>query len=238
MKLFNNRFTTIEEKRNQKKTLIYIVLSIIIIVAFIYLGIPGLAKLASFVGDFKKGEEPIEINDTTPPAPPQLEDLPEFTNKANLKIKGSAEPGSTVKLFINDSSEEVLSDKDGQFNFSTNLKKGENKISALAKDTTGNEGSPTSEKTVIFDDLPPDLEITAPTDGTSFYGSLQRQIVIEGKTEEQVSISINNRVVVVESDGRFSFATTLVEGDNNFNIKATDRAGNETTKGITFHYWK
>ncbi|MEJ2441808.1 MAG: hypothetical protein P8Y06_02730, partial [Patescibacteria group bacterium] len=65
-------------------------------------------------------------------------------------------------------------------------------------------------------------------EGKEFYGAKERQITIEGVTEEGVSLTINDRVVAVDEDGGFAFSTTLGEGENNFNIKSADKAGNQT----------
>lgn len=232
------RLKTLEEKSNTKKAFIYVLLTVGLMVLFLFLGIPALTKLAGFLGDFKKGGQAIEKNDTTPPAPPKLDSLPEFTNQPNLEIKGVSESGATLNLFINDTTESVVADKQGLFTFSTQLQKGKNTISVLSKDASGNESLASDTVAVTFDDKAPELEITSPADGASFYGSLQRQVVIEGKTEEGGSVYINDRMVIVEDDGTFNYASTLEEGDNNFNLKAQDRAGNETVKGITLHFWK
>jgi hypothetical protein len=202
------------------------------------LGIPALAKLAGFLGTLKSSSEKIEKNDTTPPAPPQLETLPEATNKENLEIKGFTEDGATVILLINNSREEVVADKEGSFTFTTNLKKGENSIAVMAKDASGNESISSELQTVIYDNEKPLLEISSPEDGKNFYGSMQRQVVIEGTSEAGVSITVNGRYAAVDDEGGFSFATTLQEGDNNFMVKAVDKAGNEIEKGITLHFWK
>jgi hypothetical protein len=238
MRFARSRLATIEEKKNMKRVYIYVSLSIVAIVIFIFLGIPILTNLTGFIGEIKKTNQPVEKEDITPPAPPQVDDLPVATNKDKLEIKGSSEAGANIKLFINDSNETVVADKNGKFSFTTSLVKGENKISLLSRDDAGNESTSTPEYIVTYDNKDPELEVTSPPDGQSYYGSLQRQVVIEGKTEDGASITINDRMVVVESDGSFAYATSLQEGDNNFNIKASDNAGNETTKGITLHYWK
>ena len=238
MRFSRSRLATIEEKNNFRSAYKYIGLSVVALLLLVFLGIPLLTRLTGFIGEIKKTSQPVEINDITPPAPPQVETLPEATNKEKLDIKGSSEAGATIRLFINDTQESVVTDNNGQFSFSTDLIKGENKISLLAKDEAGNESTSTPEYVVTFDNKDPELEVTSPQDGQSYYGSLQRQVVIEGKTEEGTTININDRFVVVESDGSFAYATSLLEGDNNFNIKATDKAGNETIKGITLHYWK
>ena len=229
---------SVEERRNMHKAVLYVVLSITAVILLIFLGIPGLAKLAGFLGTLKSSSQAIEKNDTTPPAPPRLETLPEATNKVNLEIKGTTEEGATVILLINNSEEEVVADKNGEFTFTTSLNKGRNTVSVRAKDPAGNESVSSDVQSVVFDNEKPLLEISSPEDGKNYYGSMQRQVVIEGTTEADVSITINDRFVSVDDNGVFSFATTLQEGDNNFMIKAADKAGNDIEKGITLHFWK
>jgi bacillopeptidase F len=89
---------------------------------------------------------------------------------------------------------------------------------------------------VNFDNEPPKLDITKPTDGSEFYGSRQRQLVIEGTTDENATININSRMVVVDNQGNFSFGITLQDGTNEFTIKAQDAAGNTTEKTLKVQY--
>ena len=91
---------------------------------------------------------------------------------------------------------------------------------------------------IILDVDPPSLEIISPDDGTSYYGSRERQAVIEGVTDEGMKVTVNGRIVVVESGGSFTYSTTLGEGDNNFNFISEDRAGNQTVEGITLYFWR
>jgi len=229
---------SVEEKKNIRKSIIYIILTIVLLVLLVVYWLPLTAKIAGFLGNIKSSSQPIEKVDTTPPAPPKIELLPEATNKLSLVIVGSTEAGATVKLFINDSVEEVVADKSGDFNFTFGLNKGENIVSALTRDAAGNESIPTEEYKILYDNEKPPLDILSPEDGKNFYGSMERQTVIEGKTEEDAEVTVNDRVVVVESDGTFAYATSLTEGDNNFTIKATDKAGNQSEKGITLRFWK
>ncbi|MGB6839098.1 MAG: Ig-like domain-containing protein, partial [Microgenomates group bacterium] len=203
-------------------------LTLISILVFIFLGLPAVAKFAAFLTDLRKSTVPIEINDTTPPAPPILDSLSEYTKEVSIEIAGKTEPGAIVLLFLNSAEEEILANNDGEFSFTYKLYKGENTISAKAKDGAGNESQKTKVYKVTFDNENPDLEVTSPEEGKEFYGSKERQITIEGTTEEGASITINGRIVAVDEDGIFAFFTTLGEGENNFNIKAEDKAGNLT----------
>ncbi len=231
-----SRLKATEERKNIRKAFVFAFLTIATLAIFIFLGIPAIAKFAAFLTDLRKSGEPVEKVDTTPPVPPKLDPLPEFTNQVRVELKGSTEPGATVVLFINNKKDEVLANKGGVFTYSLPLNKGENTISALAKDSAGNESQESSTHKITYDDEPPEIEVNSPEDGTTYYGSKQRQIVIEGKTEELASVTINDRIVVVESDGSFAFATTLTEGENSFTIKAQDSAGNATEKSITLHF--
>lgn len=225
-----------EEKQSIRKAIFFTFLTAFSILAFIFLGLPVLAKFAGFLTDLKKSGLPIERNDTTPPAPPRLESLPEYTNEFSVEIKGTTEAGATLILFLNGDEEEVVANKDGDFNFTFKLGKGENSVSVKARDSSGNESQVTDTYKIIFDNEPPELEISSPEDGKEFFGSKERQVSINGKTEEGASITINDRIVAVDANGNFTFVTTLPEGENSFAIKAEDRAGNSTEASLTLRF--
>ena len=188
--------------------------------------------MASFLTELRSSGEPIGIEDTTPPAPPQMDDLPEATNKSAITISGTAESGATVVIYLNGEALETIANNSGEFSYTTGINKGENVVYALVKDSAGNESQTTKEYFIVFDNEAPVLEISSPEDRAEFYGSKQRQVSIEGTTEDSVKVTINDRFVVVESDGSFTFTTTLNEGENSFNIKAEDNAGNLSEKTI------
>ena len=139
-------------------------------------------------------------------------------------------------MFIGKDKIEILANKDGDFVHDLSLKKGENVFSAIAVDSSGNESKNTREYIIIFDNEPPILEITKPENGQTFYGPKERQLIIEGVTEENCQVRVNGRVVVVESDGAFSFSTTLADGENMFEIKSQDEAENITESNISVVY--
>ncbi|OGM15152.1 hypothetical protein A2V56_00395 [Candidatus Woesebacteria bacterium RBG_19FT_COMBO_42_9] len=227
-----SRLVRFEERRNLRSAVLLGLLTLGLILFFIFFGLPLMAKFAGFLADLRKTSTPVESADTTPPAPPRLDTLPEATNKLSINITGSTEPGATVILSLNTKEEEILANSEGEFTFNFELLNGENSILAKARDDAGNESQKTQTVKIIFDDEAPSLEITAPPDGASFFGSKQRQIVVEGKTEEGTSLTINDRFVLVENDGTFAFTTTLGEGENSFNLKAKDKAENLTEKTI------
>jgi len=230
-----SRRKTIEEKRNRRKTFIFFFLTIISIVLLFFYGLPAVIKYAAFFADLKNSSRPVELSDNTPPPPPFLESLPTHTNEEDIEIKGRTEPGATVKIFLNKKEHELLANNEGGFNLSLTLRDGSNKISAIAIDTSGNE-SQNTQFVITFDNENPDIVITKPEDGSSYFGPKQRQLTIEGITEGNAKLSINGRWVVVDSNGKFSYAATLDEGDNNFTITAEDEVGNSSESSISVTY--
>ena len=236
MKRRYSRLARTEERQSIRRAIFFTFLTVVSIFAFIFLGLPVLAKFAGFLTDLKKSGLPIEINDTTPPAPPKLDNLPEYTNEFSVEIKGTTEAGASIILFLNNDEEELVVNKDGEFNFTFKLDKGENTVSVKARDAAGNESQVTDTYKIIFDNEPPELEITSPEDGKEFYGSKERQVAINGKTEESASVTINDRIVAVDVSGNFTFVTTLSEGENGFTIKTEDKAGNSTEASLTLRF--
>jgi len=235
MKNFS-RLAKFNERKNLRSALILGILTIGLILVFIFFGLPLVAKFAGFLTDLRKSTSPVSNEDKTPPAPPRFDPFPEATNKEVVGISGSTESGATVTLTLNGENEEILANSEGEFNISFELIDGENSIVAFAKDEAGNESQKTETFTIIFDDESPSLEIISPQDGASFSGSRQRQVVLEGKTDEGVLLTINDRFVLVEDDGTFAFTTTLGDGENSFNLKAKDKAENLTEKTIKLNF--
>jgi hypothetical protein len=231
-----SRLRKTQERRNIRKAFIYIVVTLTIGVLFVAFGIPSVARFADFIVNLKQSSQPIEKNDTTPPIVPSVDPLPEYTNQVKLDIAGSAEPGSTIVIDFNKEDIEVVTDKNGEFNSSVELWDGVNTIRVKSMDNSGNESDSTELVRVTYDNESPSLEINSPSQGDEFYGSNQRQIVIEGVTEENSQVYINDRFTVVDSEGNFTYVTTLENGENTFNIKAVDRAGNTTEKQLKVNY--
>ncbi|OGM83397.1 hypothetical protein A2376_02920 [Candidatus Woesebacteria bacterium RIFOXYB1_FULL_47_31] len=219
-----------------RRAFLFTILTILAILGVLFYGLPSVARFAAFLSDLRKSSLPVDRNDTTPPAPPRLDRLPEATKEPEIEISGVTEEGATVILTLNGKDEEVVADADGKFRFSYSLRKGENQILAKAKDRTGNESQPTAGITVLFDNEAPKLDISAPADGSQFYGDGQRQLAIKGTTEVGITLTINDRIVKVEEDGTFTFATTLADGENSFNLKSADKAGNQTEKTLKVNF--
>jgi hypothetical protein len=123
-----------------------------------------------------------------------------------------------------------LADNGGSFTFNIDLSDGTSTFNAIAVDQAGNISQVTKDYQITFDKKVPDLSVTSPTDGSSFFGSNQRQVTIEGTTETDCAININDRMIAVDEEGVFQYTTTLG------NIKSIDLAGNSTEKSITLNF--
>ncbi len=231
-----SRRLKVEEKENRRKAYGFALLTLACIAFMIYFGIPLLARVSNFTYDLRKSGEPIESSDKTPPPPPSFSELPSFTNKDRLDINGNTEPGVTVVIFLNDKRDEVVADSGGSFSKSLPLNNGENSIYAYAQDSAGNKSHETSAFSITFDNQDPDLEVGSPKDGDMFYGQKQKQLPISGKTESGAQVYVNDRFVIMNSDGTFSYTYGLNDGENVLTVKAEDKAGNTTEETITVKF--
>jgi len=231
-----SRLASVEERRNFRSAALFILLTIGAVVLLYFVGIPALWKFAAFVSDLGKSNKAISTNDKTPPAPPHFDQFPDFTNQNILALTGTSEPGATVKITFNGNEKENVSDKSGKFTFSLQLKDGENDFTGVATDQAGNVSQKTQTFKIIYDNKVPDLTIASPADGAQFFGSSQRQITIQGSTEPNSQVTVNDRIVAVGDDGKFQFTTSLTDGENKFSIKSVDPAGNPTQKDLTLSF--
>ena len=227
-----SRLHSLEEKRNIRKSIVFLFLTGVLIIGIIFVGLPLVAKFAIFLGNLKKSNTPVEVSDITPPAPPRFEPFSDAVNSQSITINGTSESGATVSLYINGNQKDIIANNEGSFSLLLNLIKGDNIFYATAKDKSGNISQKTQEFKIIFDNEPPKLEISSPTEGSKFFGVKQKQISIQGTTEKEANITINDRFVKVDENGQFNFSATLSDGENTFNIKSVDKAGNLTEKNL------
>lgn len=231
-----SRLRRIQKRKNVRNTLIFLILSVGMVLLAIFVGLPLMIKYTSFISDIRKSSEPIQKTDTTPPPPPKINPIPDSISNLDLEVSGATEPGATVKIFFNSNEEELLSNNEGVFSTSIKLSEGSNTINFQAIDNSGNESKKTQDYIVTYDSEPPELTLNSPENEKAFYGNSQRQMTIEGSTEVDAKIRINDRIVVVDDDGNFTYLTTLSEGENIFSIIAEDEAGNQTGQTLTVSF--
>jgi len=197
----------------------------------------GASDLASFVADLvppaTAGD--ITVADTTGrfAAAPIFDPVPEFTATPSLLVQGRVPAfvpgeGRHLEATLNSGAAVTLPvDGNGHFAIPLALRDGPNLIIvALLKDR---EVIATSSKTVVVDRLPPALTVARPKPGDLIDGP---NVIVEGKAEPYVTVTVNERTVVVSGDGGFSESFSAPSGPLAIAIVAHDRAGNETTSTV------
>jgi hypothetical protein len=79
----------------------------------------------------------------------------------------------------------------------------------------------------------PQISIEAPSDGATMSTSL---IVVQGTTKNALSLTLNGRLIPIDTTGRFQEQLLLSYGYNIIELVATDRTGEALTKTITLFY--
>lgn len=230
-----SRLEKTQASRYSKSAILYIILAIALIVVSIKFGIVLLTNIGGLISDTKNSSN-YDPSDTTPPIIPHINLLKDYVNTNKIDITGRAEPGSFVIISINGKSNEVVAGSDGSFTSQIDLDEGENSILVFSKDGSGNESGKTQTSIVIYDKVPPEFTITKPTDKTTFYGSKERLVTIEGQVETDTQITINDRFVIIDGSGKFTFTSSLSDGENKFKVVAKDKAGNTTEKELVFTF--
>lgn len=218
----------VEEKKVLRKLITSLGIFIVAIIILIYAGIPILTKTIVFLTSFRKENITTNTSESNLINPPVLDALAEATNSSTISVSGTADKEATVKISVNDTeAAKVLAGNDARFVAkSVRLKEGVNTIVAtiLAQDK---ESSPSMPLVITYQKNPPKLDITSPAEGQKFLAE-SKEVTISGETDSGNKITINDRFVIVDPDGKFDYKVGLTSGDNNFKITATDIAGNQT----------
>ena len=215
-------------KRLIKRIIVTNGLSLLIFVVLYFWMVFFISNVGSFWDLFRKKE--IYVNkDTIAPAPPFISEIPKATKSDSTDVTGVAESGVKVTLYTEGSkNSESTSDSQGIFSF-TGIRVGifPTTIYATATDEAGNESNKSQIFTIVKDDTSPELEVITPRNGEEVKAT-EHAYRVTGKTEPDVTISVNEQLAIVNQDGEFGVSIRLEEGDNLLEIKATDIAQNET----------
>lgn len=205
---------------------------VVIIVLLVMFGPQLLINFSLLVKNSSDATE-VKKEELTYIAPPVLNTLPEATKESKIDITGYAGEKQTVKLYINGKAagtKEV--NKDKQFTFSqVELQKGSNEIKAKAVNENKKESDYSEIVTIAYLTEPPKLEIANPQDGQTISKD-NRTITVKVESDEEAKVTVNDFWAINRDKGIFSYTITLQDGENTIRIKATDAAGNETTKEI------
>jgi uncharacterized protein YfaP (DUF2135 family) len=228
----------VEEKKVYRKLILTFVVLISIGLFLVFAGLPLLARTILFFTSFKTDKSNLTTNNSSILFPPSLNPIFEATNTAKIIISGYGEKEAAIKIIVNGREQvKATSDAEGKFTaININLTEGENIIKAVnIKDNK--ESTTSSPITVIYKKTLPKLEIEKPTDGDKFSGD-QQNISIIGTTDQGNRLIINERMAIIDPQGKFNFPYKLAEGDNNLKITALDNAGNQSIKELKVNYRK
>jgi bacillopeptidase F len=171
--------------------------------------------------------------------PPTLDPLPYATNSAVLTVSGHGESKLGVIVFLNGKEyRKVKIDDAGSFSVrDVTFKEGINTLHAQLFDAQGNRSGLSATESVTINKKEPDLEISTPQENETISGD-NNVITISGKTNEENTVMINDRVAVVGVNGIFTLRFPLNEGETTLTIIAIDPAGNQKKLERNVRYQK
>lgn len=231
------------EKHKQKQYTVtvtsIIILIVILIVFFFTVGIKLLLNGSAFIasiGTKKTTTQPLNkkedfIGNIT------IDEIPTATNSATIHIEGSVLNFDKVALYLNGDKVKDISITDSD-QFTTDidgLAKGDNTFYALGRSSQSSASEQSNTFTVLFKNEKPKLEIKDPQDNSK---TNKQEISINGTTDKEVFVRVNDSPIVVDAQGNFTTLIRLKDGSNTINISAHDIAGNVETKNITVTYAK
>ncbi len=152
-----------------------------------------------------------------------------------IPIVGTIAAGQPIEA-IEVPTETITVTKNEGFSIDIVLNEGENSIYAISENSGGKSSLPSSTLLIVYDNLPPELEINFPADNTNFSGKNQKNITLEGKTEPESQVYVAGHLVILDGESKFSYQISLNEGENKIKIEVFDKAGNKTEKEITVFY--
>jgi hypothetical protein len=228
--MYTSRLGKYQEKKLINKLVLTIVGSIALVLFIVFFGLKILINFSLLVEKIKSGnsKDPTQ-NALVIIEPPILDPLPIATNSGALVVSGHATPGLTLVLSLNSKEVKKISiDKNGVFNIKNiTFQDGDNTISAILVDDKGNKSDISNIISTSINKKQPKLDLDQPEDNANIFGD-DNSILIKGKTDEGNTVTVNDRIAVVDTTGAFTYKQSLNEGNNTITIIASDSAGNQT----------
>lgn len=228
----SSRKAKLEQKKITHQIIFFLLLAIALVLLFVFVLIPTLIRVLASLS----GNTPVQT-DTVPVQVPFLSAPVAATSSATLTLSGFSQKGYNVAFVDNGQPLTTTNtNDDGSFQADLTLSDGENKITAYAIDANKKQSEVSQEYTVLLDTQLPSLDISKPQDKQSFQGKQNQNMTIEGKTDLNTKVYINDRLIFTKDDGSFTTLQQLHDGDNPLDIKAIDQAGNVTDKVLTISF--
>lgn len=232
-----SRRSKFEEKILQKRFIVLIASSLALVLFVMFFGLQALIGFSVGI-DKLRGNTKNQDQQTVVYLPtPQLNPIPEATFSGQIAVSGYGQAYKTIQLYVNNTeSATTKTASDGAFLFkSVSLDAGANTLAARQLDDSKNQSALSRPLAIFVTDKKPLLEISSPENGARVTGE-KNVITVSGKTDENARVHINDRIVIVRSDGSFSFDYFLPEGDTKLLITATNEAGikTEVTRDVRY----
>ncbi len=234
--MVKSRLERVRSKKAGKQGIIYLFIAVLLIVGMIGWGLPMAARIAGLM--VKSGNDPRDVEELRPTAP-IFSDIPEATYSGQVRISGFAQPGLDVILYLNGAEfERKLTSESGTFVFEDiGIAEGENTVYAYSATTRDLRSEQSKSYLITLDTVKPVVTIDSPKDGEVYRGTSARIANFSGSVDERDSkVYIGERMVIVQSDGKFSLPYQLVEGDQELPIRTIDKAGNENVTSIKLRW--
>lgn len=201
------------------------------------IGLPLLINGSVFIGDILSGKKAENEKFAEALGDFSINEIPSATNSAEINVSGNVENLQTLEVFLNNERVDSLNvEKEEDFSATiTGLLAGENQIYFVGKVNSSSATKKSQTYTVSFRNQKPKLEISEPSDNAV---TPRDEIKVAGKTDQNVSVFINDYPVIADSTGGFQTQVKLKEGENKIKILVRDSAGNSDSKEITVKYEK
>jgi len=216
---------TLRRKQNsQKQNITYIALIVILVIFFATVGLRLVINTSLFIAGFSNKESSKQTSDEDKILiAPEITNLPDATNSAQITISGIAQRSSSVKIFANNEEQKEVNVTDDEFNTEIQLNKGENSLYVLASYSQSKRTKKSPNYTVFYLHEKPKLEISEPQNESTVNTA---DITIKGLTNKDIIVKVQNVPAVIDQEGNFSSPIRLKEGENIIKITAEDKAGN------------
>lgn len=231
------RLERIQEKKVHNTIIFYVVLLILIIYFIFTYGFKLLLNSSSYVANLfpQPTTQPL-ANSGNSFSSIDISTIPQATNSASIFVSGTILNFDTLDFFINGQKVKEIKTTSDSFNEQIDgLISGNNTVYVQGKSTDNKTSKSTINYSVLYKNSPPKLDISSPSDSST---TDKQEIQINGDTDSEVYIHINDLPVVVDANGSFQSSVRLKDGDNQIVITAEDVAGNVTTKSIKVTYQK
>lgn len=236
--MIRSRLSRLETKKEKRRLTLAVAGILAIIILIPLFGVKALIGFSVFVDSLRGGSPASIVQNQVVLLPPTLDPPAVATNTATISVTGRGQANSTLIVYLNNAEFKKQSiPTDGNFTINAlPLSDGTNTISAKLTDEKENTSDLSNVVSVTYASKLPTLDISSPSDNATVNGD-PNTVTVSGTTDDNITVTVNDRFVVVKSDNSFSYNYPLNDGDNILNIIAQDAAGNQTkvTRKVIYH---